>query len=792
MKEDLKKYSIWIVNSIEKNKLLKNNTKLNNIKLITLEELKKKYYFTYQEEAIYYLMKKKSYQYDVAKMYLSHLTEVTEKIKNTKTKRLLQIKEELEKNNLLIKNSLLKDYLKNKNILFFNLTNITKQDKKILDELSNNNNIYYYEEEKEIYQHKSIYVAKTKESEVVFAANEIVKLIKNNIDIKKIKLYASEYYIDSIERIFKWFHIPVQINNNSLYETSIGKTLLDNLTLSKEELLKTIEENYPLNKSNNLDIYNQIINIINSYTWCNNLKELEPFLKEKLKNTIIEQPRNINTISIINSLKDTEEDDYIFLLGFNQGEIPISLKDEDYFNDEEKKILNIDTTDELNELNQKIWLEQINHTKNLTITMKTNNEKGECYISNLNDILKLEPINIEEDYTRSNLYNQLELSKKLDILTKYNELEKDIGKLYQHYKDIPYRTYNNNYTRIEANKIKKYLNNELVLSYSSMNSFYQCSFKYYLTNILKINIFEESFYTILGNLFHHILSLYYREEINIKEEYEKEIERIDYPFNERELYFLNHLEKELEFIIETINEQNKNSKLTNITTEEKVEIDSTYEDMHIIFKGFIDKIIKNEEENKLAIIDYKTGTPNLNLNQIIHGLDLQLPVYIYLTKHKNPNARIAGFYLQKILNNEITKDKKHSYIDLKKENLKLQGYTNKDISLLSELDPDYANSNMIKGMRLTSKGISSQKLLDDIQIEKLVDITKEKINNSIKEICSANFDINPKRIGMDNVGCKYCNFKDICFKTEKNILTLKEYKNMEFLGGEDNDTTETN
>ena len=38
--------------------------------------------------------------------------------------------------------------------------------------------------------------------------------------------------------------------------------------------------------------------------------------------------------------------------------------------------------------------------------------------------------------------------------------------------------------------------------------------------------------------------------------------------------------------------------------------------------------------NIVSIIDYKTGNPDLNLNHIIYGLDLQLPVYIYLARKK--------------------------------------------------------------------------------------------------------------------------------------------------------------
>ena len=213
--------------------------------------------------------------------------------------------------------------------------------------------------------------------------------------------------------------------------------------------------------------------------------------------------------------------------------------------------------------------------------------------------------------------------------------------------------------------------------------------------------------------------------------------------------------------------------------------------MEITFKGFVDKMMTNDTENIISIIDYKTGNPDLNLNHIIHGLDLQLPVYIYLARKKFPKAEIAGFYLQKILNNEISKDYKHTYESLKEDKLKLQGYSNSDISILEQFDSSYYESNTIKGMRTTSKGLASKKILKSEQIDMLEHITEDKIEKAITGILNASFEINPKRVGMDNLGCKYCQFKDICFYTEKNIVNLKEYKNMEFLGGDQDDTEET-
>lgn len=158
------------------------------------------------------------------------------------------------------------------------------------------------------------------------------------------------------------------------------------------------------------------------------------------------------------------------------------------------------------------------------------------------------------------------------------------------------------------------------------------------------------------------------KKINIEAEYKKYIEKQTYNFNSREKFFLDNLLEELIFIINTIKKQYEYSTLNNSMYEEKIEIDKSKDDMLIIFKGFVDKIMLDNEKTIASIIDYKTGNPDLNLNNTIHGLDLQLPVYIYLVKNKFPNIRIVGFYLQKILNNEISIDNKHTYEYLKKTN----------------------------------------------------------------------------------------------------------------------------
>lgn len=179
-------------------------------------------------------------------------------------------------------------------------------------------------------------------------------------------------------------------------------------------------------------------------------------------------------------------------------------------------------------------------------------------------------------------------------------------------------------------------------------------------------------------------------------------------------------------------------------------------------------------ETVVAIIDYKTGNPSLNISNIPYGLDMQLPVYIYLIKNNEElnNVRIGGFYLQKILHNEIDKQKR---IEL----LKLQGYSNNNENVLEKVDSSYEESKVIKSMKMSNNGFYAySKVISDENINKLSDLVKEKINEASINITEAKFDINPKEMNGKNIGCNYCKYKDICYMKQKDIVILKELKNI--------------
>lgn len=781
--------SILILPNSIKNNVIKflREKELLNIKFMSMEELIKKYYFSYENEAIYYLMNTYNYKYDIAITYLNNLYYLEDNNYNEEKLIFLEkIKKELDKNNLLIYDKLFLSSLKNRRIFIYGYNYLSKYQQKLISKIKEITEVRILAQDSPNYHHNTIYEFTNIEEEVTFVAEKIIENINNSIPINNIKIcYQNKEYNHIIERIFKLYNIPIIVNKSHLYSTSIGKYFLDNLEPDPNNTLSKIEEKFNLTNENNQKIYNNLIEVLNNYTFCNNYLNIKDILIKDFKNKTTNSTKLKNSIEIINNLDNTSENDYIYLIGFNQQDIPKTYKDEDYLSDSIYIKLSLDTSQDKNKLSINSWISNINKTKNLIITYKLNDQTGPCYLSNLNDYLSLDITRPNITYKYSNQYNKLVLGKKLDNYLKYNEKDNILDLLYSNYNNINYGIYNNKFTGIDKNNLKKYLDNKLTISYSTINNYYHCSFRYYLSNILKLDIYKETFMTILGNLFHYILSICFKDEIDIESEYDNYLKTVDYQFSCKEKYFLSNLKSELIFIINTIKEQYEYNSLNNVYYEEKITVDKSTKDMEIIFKGFIDKLMLDDDKGVATIIDYKTGNPNLDLNNSIYGLDLQLPVYIYLAQKRFPNIRIVGFYLQKILNSKIKKDYKHSYLEIKKNNLKLQGYTNSDENLIKLLDSNYQESNVIKGMKTTSTGLGTKKILDDIKIDKLSKLVDKKIDEAIDNILDGNFDINPKRVGINNVGCLYCQFKDICFQKEDDIISLKEYKNLEFLEKED-------
>ena len=742
-----------------KNKVLKyfsSKRKLINLKIMTKQEFVNHYFGKIKNEAIYYLMKKYQYCYDIAVTYLKNFLWIEE------------LYHELKQNNLIEENPLFKKNIKRIVLLEQVDPFIQKEIEKyehieFLEEIQNNNPV--------------IYELETLEEEVNYMFLTISNLLKQTT-IQKIYIidYNKEYQ-NMIRRYSFLYHITINFNE--------GKDIYGLIEVQK--FLKSLENNSleeALKEITTKEILNIVIDICNQFSDCEDKNIFIEIIKQKIRQTKIYPKKKKNAINIA-SLEEIEKDNYYFLIGFNQGIMPLIYKNEDLLSDKEKKKKLIFTSDQKNKLEKMKIIKLIKNTDHLFISYKLKSYSEEYYPSPLIDELELQVCrpNIK-NYSYSNLYNQLDLSKKLDSFIKFNEKNLDLNLLYHSYPTIPYLTYDNSYHSIANSDFQKYTNGKLLLSYSSLDHYNRCGFRYYISNLLKLNKYEETFMTLIGNLFHYILSIAFSDNFDFEREFEDYIK--DKQLTNKEKFFINKLKEDLKYTIDIIKEQDKTTSLKNALYEQKIFVSQNHK-IQVTFMGIIDKLKYCEENGQtiVAIIDYKTGTPDINLNNSIYGIEMQLPIYLYLAKNsKLKNVQIAGFYLQKIIHNKLPYQKEN-YESAKKKLYRLDGYSNDNIEILKQFDSNYSDSSMIKGMKLSSKGFYAYtKVLNQNQMNKLEQLTKEKIKETTDNILNLQFDINPKKIGQNLIGCEFCSFKDICYQREENVVYLKEQNYHDFLGGE--------
>ena len=117
---EIVKETIIICSSGSKDKIIGMNL-LKPIKIMTIDEFIKNYYFSYEEDAITYVMHEYSVRYEVALGYIKNIYYVLNKSYGNKLDMLVDIKNKLIDKGLLKYNSYFLDYIRNKEIIIYDM-----------------------------------------------------------------------------------------------------------------------------------------------------------------------------------------------------------------------------------------------------------------------------------------------------------------------------------------------------------------------------------------------------------------------------------------------------------------------------------------------------------------------------------------------------------------------------------------------------------------------------------------------------------------------------------------------
>ena len=204
--------------------------------------------------------------------------------------------------------------------------------------------------------------------------------------------------------------------------------------------------------------------------------------------------------------------------------------------------------------------------------------------------------------------------------------------------------------------------------------------------------------------------------------------------------------------------------------------------------GKIDRVDVEEEDGTvyIKVIDYKSSTRKLSLEEVLNGEQLQLVTYSAIAYeiekmiYPDKNIQIAGLLYYsfddpviEIESSEIdTGTEQPEFSNQEKldaermEKMKLQGFVNESPAVIQKMDHTCNQSLPVK---LDKNGDikKSENVVSADQIRTIMELTRENIEELGSQIAEGKIAIEPYK-NKSNTGCDYCEFKNICHFDVKN------------------------
>ena len=354
---------------------------------------------------------------------------------------------------------------------------------------------------------------------------------------------------------------------------------------------------------------------------------------------------------------------------------------------------------------------------------------------------------------------------------------------------------------------KKY--NDMVLSFSKFEKYVTCPFKYFCSAELKLRESGRAKFEFndMGTFVHNVLEkllkyavteledgelpnkeLLSRKGDEIVDEYIDEI----FPSDENTPAKLAHLFKRLKrlsrLVIENILEEIEHSKFRPVFFELNtngqgsnpfpmvlIPEDKSYK---VTFTGIIDRvdILKQDGEIFIRVVDYKTGSKTFSLEDVQHGMNLQMLLYLCtLCRNKdNEFARSIGlesgktatpagiiYLLAKVPVVALEDYKQEAeVIEAAEAEIERNGLLLDDESVLRSMN-DSLSPQFLAGISHDDGAISGKALISGENLEKLFSDMEKVILRITNEMRNGHADARPLQYGGKDP-CAYCEVRSVC------------------------------
>ena len=534
----------------------------------------------------------------------------------------------------------------------------------------------------------------------------------------------------------------------------------------------------------------------------------------------------------------------VFIIGLNDGVFPSINKDEGYFNDKDRETLKQYGAELAKGTTEKLYDDNFNIYK----AFSTAEEK--VYLSYVSSDLEgkgLRPsilVNrVKKIYTKLQEKSDI-ISKKSEVITELStfeellnnletfrdgeEIDKKWFEIYNYYAESPAwkeKLESNlkalNFS-IKTDKIKKELvdklyGNTLKTSISRLEQYKSCPFSYYLKYGLNLQERQEFKVQAIdtGTFMHDVIDSFFdkmqERGISVKgisdEEEEDIVDEIieeklglkkNYIFTGIPKYkvLASRLKKVIKKSIKYIVYSLKYSDFEVMGHEMEFKNGKEYPAIEVKLDngrkveitGKIDRIdiAKTPEGKYIRIIDYKSSAKDINLNEVVAGLQLQLLTYLDAVCNIEDVMPAGVLYFNLIdpvikTGKNVTEEKLDEEI---RKQFKMKGLILANVDIVKKMDKtlESGSSNIVPAY-IDKEGNLSKKssAITQSQFENLQKYMNKILKQISGEILTGSIDVKPYyKIKQGKTPCEYCKYKSICnFNTG---ICKKEYN---YIGNEE-------
>ena len=365
-------------------------------------------------------------------------------------------------------------------------------------------------------------------------------------------------------------------------------------------------------------------------------------------------------------------------------------------------------------------------------------------------------------------------------------------------------SYTNQVENINSEKIRNLYGRPYYFSVSRLEKYAECPFSYFVQYGLKAR--DRKIYELsspdLGSFMHevlddfsHILEKEDKHWRDVTPEYSRETisSIVDELLSNKEnsilnssaryKYIGNRVKRILSRSVNIISEQIKRGSFEPLGYEVtfgkgsedtlppiKLKLPSGEE---ILLRGRIDRIDTMEYEGNtyIRIIDYKSGTKELDISEIYYGLQIQLLIYLealisnskeLIRKQSIPGAILYFRLDDPIVQGRPGMDKEEVQQEIMKR-LKLKGLLLDDAKVVKEMDKTMETYSLIIPAKLNKDDTlsKSSSAITEEQFEILRSYVRESIVRLCDDMLKGNIKIRPAK-NAKYKACEHCSYASVC------------------------------